>query len=82
MKNTKHPATKATTLKLDAARTWKQFEDHLIPGLRLSVIDRSIYSHLLRHSRLEGKRQLRFSILELAAVPAFPVNRCATLSAA
>jgi DNA-binding Lrp family transcriptional regulator len=64
MKNSKHLSAKAT--KLDAARTWKQFEDHLIPGLRLSVIDRSIYSHLLRHSRLEGKRRLRFSILELA----------------
>lgn len=26
----------------------------------------AVYSHLLRHSRLEGKRQLRFSIFELA----------------
>lgn len=59
-------ATKAANKKPDAERTWKQFEDHLIPRLRLSVIDRALYSHLLRHSRLEGKRRLRFSILELA----------------
>ena len=56
----------AKSPKPNAERIWKQFEDHLIPGLRLSVIERAIYSHLLRHSRLEGKRQLRFSILELA----------------
>jgi 5-methylcytosine-specific restriction endonuclease McrA len=41
---------------------WKQFEDLLIPGLRLSVIERALYSHLLRHSRLEGKQRLLFSI--------------------
>lgn len=58
--------TNASTTKPNAARTWQQFEDHLIPRLRLSPIDRAVYSHLLRHSRLEGKRQLRFSILELA----------------
>jgi hypothetical protein len=38
----------------------------LIPGLRLSVIERAVYSHLLRHSRLEGKQRLRFSIDWLA----------------
>ena len=38
----------------------------MIPRLRLTVIERAVYSHLLRHSRLEGKRQLRFSILWLA----------------
>jgi hypothetical protein len=34
-----------------------------IPGLRLSVIERAVYSHLLRHSRLEGNKRLQFSIL-------------------
>jgi len=53
-------------MKLDAAQIWKQFEDVIVPRLRLSVIDRAIYSHLLRHSHLEGKRRLRFSIFGVA----------------
>ena len=51
---------------VDGVEVWKQFEDLLIPGLRLSVIERAVYSHLLRHSRLEGKARLRFSIDWLA----------------
>ena len=47
---------------VDGVEVWKQFEDLLIPGLRLSVIERAVYSHLLRHSRLEGKPRLKFSI--------------------
>jgi 5-methylcytosine-specific restriction endonuclease McrA len=50
----------------NAAQIWKQMEDILVPRLRLSVLDRSVYSHLLRHSRLEGKLRLRFSIQWLA----------------
>jgi hypothetical protein len=46
----------------DGVEVWKQFEDLLIPGLRLSVIERAVYSHLLRHSRLEGKQRVQFSI--------------------
>jgi predicted transcriptional regulator len=52
--------------KLNAALVWKQLEDLLAPQLRLSVIDRTVYSHLLRHSRLEGKLRLRFSLMWLA----------------
>lgn len=54
------------TKKLDATQIWKQFEDIVVPGLRLNIVDRAVYSHLLRHSRLEGKVRLRFSILWLA----------------
>jgi hypothetical protein len=50
----------------NAMQVWKQMEDSLVPRLRLTVLDRSVYSQLLRHSRLEGKRRLRFSILWLA----------------
>jgi predicted transcriptional regulator len=50
----------------DAAEVWKQFEDLLVPCLGLSVVDRAAYSHLLRHSRLEGRVRLRFGILWLA----------------
>lgn len=51
---------------LNVERIWKQFEDSLAPRLDFSVVDRAVYSHLLRHSRLEGKVRLRFSILRLA----------------
>ncbi|HET9995568.1 MAG TPA: HNH endonuclease [Candidatus Acidoferrum sp.] len=52
--------------KLNAALVWKQMEDLLAPQLSFSLADRAIYSHLFRHSRLEGKLQLRFSISWLA----------------
>ncbi len=52
--------------KPDAAQIWKQLEDLLVPRLRLSITDRAVYSHLLRHSRLEGRTRLRFSIAWLA----------------
>jgi hypothetical protein len=52
--------------KINAVQVWKQLEDLLVPRLRLSVFDRAVYSHLLRHSWLEGKPELRFSILWLA----------------
>jgi 5-methylcytosine-specific restriction endonuclease McrA len=54
------------TKKPSAEQIWKQFEDLLVPRLRLSVIDRAVYSHLLRHSRLEGRLRLHFSIAWLA----------------
>ena len=66
MDHTKAKTTNAATTRPNAERAWKQFEDHLIPHLRLSLVDRAVYSHLLRHSRLEGKRQLRFSIRQAA----------------
>lgn len=46
----------------DAAQIWKQLHDTLIPRLRLSVTERAVYCHVLRHSHLEGRRSLRFSI--------------------
>src|SRR5260370_27557435 len=52
--------------KPNAEHIWKQFEDFLVPRLHLSVIDRAVYSHLVRHSRLEGKLRLRFSIARIA----------------
>jgi 5-methylcytosine-specific restriction endonuclease McrA len=52
--------------KVDAAQVWKEFEDLLAPGLSLSVHDRAVYSHLFRHSRLEGKTDVQFSIDRLA----------------
>jgi len=54
------------TNKPDAELVWKQLEDDLVPRLGLSLTERVVYAHLLRHSRLEGKCQLRFGIVWLA----------------
>lgn len=55
-----------TNKKLNAVLVWKQLEDLAVPRLRLSAYEHAVYSHLLRHSRLEGKPQLRFSIPQVA----------------
>lgn len=52
--------------KLDAAQVWKDFEDLLAPRLSLTSSDRVVYSHLFRHSRLEGKLQFPFTTPWLA----------------
>ena len=52
--------------KTNAEELWKQFEDILVPRLSLDVVERAVYSHLVRHSRLEERRRLRFSIAWLA----------------
>src|SRR5882672_2618902 len=52
--------------KLNVKQLWIQFEDFLLPRLRLSITDRAVYAHLVRHSRLEGQLQLRFSMPWLA----------------
>src|SRR5258708_18263034 len=54
------------TKKPNAEQVWKHMEDLLAPQLNFSLADRVIYSHLFRHSRLEGKLQLQFSISWLA----------------
>lgn len=50
----------------NAVFLWKQMEDVVAPRLRLAITDRVVYSHLVRHSRLEGKTEFRFSIPWLA----------------
>jgi hypothetical protein len=51
---------------LNVEQIWKQFEDSMAPRLGFSIVDHVVYSHLLRHGRLEGKVRLRFWILWLA----------------
>jgi len=47
---------------LNVEQIWKQFEDSLAPRLGFSLVDRAVYSHLLRHCRLEGlARNIRLS---------------------
>jgi hypothetical protein len=62
--------------KINAVRVWKQMEDLAVPRLHFSVFEHAVYSHLLRHSRLEGRLQLCFSIPWLAR------GACLTLRAA
>ena len=62
------------TEKLDVVQVCKQFEDVLAPRLRLSPIEGAVYWHLLRHSLLEGRARLRFSLV-WAGRPA-PRFRC------
>lgn len=52
--------------KIDGGRVWKQVDDDVVPQLRLSVIDRAVYSYLLRHSHLEGKPRVKFTVAWLA----------------
>ena len=54
------------TKKPNAELVCKQIEDALAPRLRLYTIERAVYYHLLRHSRLEGKTRLHFSVIWLA----------------
>lgn len=48
------------------ARLWAALEDRLYPALRLSPAGRAVYSHLLRHSRLAGRRRARITMGALA----------------
>ncbi len=47
---------------VNLVEVWKKFEDEMVPKLRLSTIDRAVYSHLFRHSRLEAKLRIRFAL--------------------
>src|SRR5690349_5966239 len=60
--------------KPDATQIWKQCEDLLAPQLHLSAVDRVVYWRLVRHSRLEGKVRLRFSIKWLARGVGFSLD--------
>jgi hypothetical protein len=51
---------------MDAAFIIKQCEDHLFPALKLSVRERVLYYHLLRHTHFEGKPAALVAILPLA----------------
>ena len=54
------------TKKPNAELVCKQFEDNLAPRLRLSLTDRAVYYHLLRHSHFEGNSRIHFANAGLA----------------
>ena len=49
-------------LPLDMAQACRDVEDRLVPRLPLSLLERAVYYHLLRHSHLDGRRQLVISM--------------------
>ena len=57
--------------KLNPKLLWIQFEDVLAPRLGLTVWDRAVYSHLLRHSLVVGKLRLHFAVMSVARVLGF-----------
>jgi 5-methylcytosine-specific restriction endonuclease McrA/predicted DNA-binding transcriptional regulator len=48
------------------AKILKDIEDRLMAGLELDAYERSLYYHLVRHTRAEGKESALFSIAKLA----------------
>jgi predicted DNA-binding transcriptional regulator len=51
---------------LDVVQLWKDIEDNVVPSLGLSAQERALYYHLLRHSHLMGRSELRSTVGELA----------------
>jgi hypothetical protein len=52
-------------LPFDMAQACRDVEDRLVPRLPLSLLERAIYYHLLRHSHLEGRGQFVISMARL-----------------
>jgi HNH endonuclease len=51
---------------MDLAQEWKSIEDYLIPKLRLDYVERALYYHLVRHTRVVAKESSLFGILSLS----------------
>ncbi|MHB8503930.1 MAG: HNH endonuclease [Candidatus Acidiferrales bacterium] len=47
---------------------WVLFEDVLAPSLGLTILDRAVYSYLLRHSLVVGTPRVHFAVTALARV--------------
>jgi hypothetical protein len=52
-------------LPFDMAQACRDVEDRLVHRMPLSLLERAIYYHLLRHSHLEGRRQFVISMARL-----------------
>jgi hypothetical protein len=48
-----------------ALQSWKEFSGVMVAQFRMSLVGRAVYLHLVRHSRLAGKKRLHFSIVWL-----------------
>ena len=52
--------------KLSPKLLWVLFEDVLAPSLGLTILDRAVYSYLLRHTLVVGTPRLHFAVTALA----------------
>jgi 5-methylcytosine-specific restriction endonuclease McrA len=52
--------------KLEIADALKSIEDHLFTSLKMTIRERSLYYHFLRHTRLIGRESSLFAIYPLA----------------
>jgi HNH endonuclease len=52
--------------KLNPKLLWVLFEDVLAPSLGLTILDRAVYSYLLRHTLVVGTPRLHFAVTALA----------------
>jgi hypothetical protein len=62
--------------KPNAEYVWKQLEDVVDPRMRLSVIERALCYHPLRHCRLEGKPVITSPLPHWALVHISPAALC------
>ena len=53
-------------------QTIKDSEDYLFPAKRMTCRERSLYYHLLRHTRLIGKANGLFALISLANACKYP----------
>jgi hypothetical protein len=51
---------------VDLVQELKNIEDYLVPKLQLDHIDRALYYHLLRHTRVIGKEASLFGLSSLS----------------
>ena len=47
--------------RIDWGRVWAEVQDRLVPALQLKPSELAVYLHLLRHTRLVGRRRIRMS---------------------
>jgi hypothetical protein len=52
--------------EFDAAQTWREIADRLVPRLRLDRTEQAIYYHLVRRTRLDGLRRLHTTFVTLS----------------
>ena len=61
--------------KINPKLLWVLFEDVLAPGLGLTVKDRAVYSYLMRHTLVVGKRRVHFAVSALARILGMSAGR-------
>ena len=47
--------------RIDWGRVWVEVQDRLVPALQLKPSELAVYLHLLRHTRLVGRRRMRIT---------------------